>query len=227
MPLLLDLYCGQGGAAVGYARAGWDVVGVDWQPQARYPFQFHRGDALEFLAEHGDRFDAVHASPPCHGYSIATAGLSDRDERYERSIPEVRAALRELGKPYVIENVEGAPLLEPILLCGTMFGLGAVDDDGTTLELRRHRLFESNVPLSHPGPCRHGSVGEAVGGVYGGGASRRSSGLRGGYTPAKHVRAELMDVRWMSQRGLSQAIPPAYTEHVGGQLLAACRAQAP
>src|SRR5713226_9004155 len=139
-PRLLDLFCGAGGAAAGYARAGFEVVGVDIRPQPRYPFAFHQADALTCSL---DGFDAYHASPPCQLYS--------RTHRLWKSsvhpdlVDPLRQRLRATGKPYMLENVPGAPLPGSIVLCGTMFGLGVL----------RHRLFESNVLLFLPGPCAH------------------------------------------------------------------------
>ena len=153
-PRLLDLYSGAGGAAMGYHRAGFDVVGVDIAPQPRYPFEFHQDDALEFLAEHGHEFDAVHLSPPCQAYS-RTGHLADAQGARRSSvrlIEPARAMVRRLGIPYVIENVEGAPLLSPLLLCGSMFGL----------RVRRHRLFEMSA-FAFGLACDHQSQGRPVG----------------------------------------------------------------
>lgn len=143
---LLDLYCGAGGAATGYHRAGFDIVGVDHKPQKRYPFEFHQADALEFLAEHGSEFDLIHASPPCQRFSTATP-MSHRKKHLDLITP-TRAALLKIGKPYIIENVTGARhmLHNSIMLCGSMFGL----------RIRRHRYFEI-VPeiLALTPPCNH------------------------------------------------------------------------
>lgn len=216
-PRLLDLFCGQGGAAMGYHRAGFEVVGVDIRPQPRYPFEFHQSDALDFPL---DGFNVIHASPPCQGYSI-TRHATKRE--YPMLIEPVRAALVASGRPYVIENVVGAPLLDPITLCGTMFAAQARDTDGTLLYLKRHRLFESNVPLTTPGPCmcrENDKSGIVCAGVYGGGSSRRSTmERRGGYTPSVTVRRHLIGASWMCIKGLSQSIPPSYTEWIGTQLL--------
>ena len=150
MARLLDLFCGGGGAAWGYHLAGFDdIVGVDNRPQPHYPFRFEQGDALECLAAHGQEYDAVHASPPCQAYS-ALKHLARGD--HPKLIEDVRGALQATGRPYVIENVVGAPLHFPLMLCGSMFGLET--DCGA--QLRRHRLFESSVLLMAPGHCRHG-----------------------------------------------------------------------
>jgi DNA (cytosine-5)-methyltransferase 1 len=215
---LLDLFCCEGGAAMGYHRAGFEVVGVDINPQPRYPFEFHQGDALEFLAAHGHEFDVIHASPPCQAYSITK---HSHNVEHVELIEPTRALLVASGKPYVMENVVGAPIVDALTLCGSMFGLVAEDDDGTPLRLQRHRLFESNVWLMAAGPCFHDPSME-VGGVYGGGSRDRNHAMeirRGGYTPGKRVRADLMGMDWATLHGLSQAIPPAYTEFIGGQLM--------
>lgn len=218
-PRLLDLFCCQGGAAIGYARAGWDVVGVDVKTQRHYPYEHHVADALEFPL---DGFDAIHASPPCQAYSIT---------KHTHSVehPDLLAATRERlvasGLPYVIENVPGAPLLHPVTLCGASFGLTATEDDGTPLVLKRHRLFESSVLLYAP-PCAcaaYAADGYRVAGAYGGG-SRDSWYARnvrhGGYTPSKEMQERLIGCTHMTLHGLAQAVPPAYTEWLGRQLLA-------
>lgn len=224
-PRLLDLFCGEGGAAMGYHQAGFEVVGVDSNPAVgrRYPFRFICTDALDYLGEYGQMFHAIHASPPCQAHSQATVGM-DRSG-YPRLIAPTRAALRATGRPWIIENVDGAffELQRPITLCGTMFGLSATDTDGAQVELRRHRLFESNLELHEPGYCRHGEFGERVAGAYGGGGTARPPGAkRGGYVPAVPVQRALLGTPWMSYAGVKQAIPPAYTAYLGAQLLAAC-----
>lgn len=225
-PRLLDLFCGAGGAGVGYSRAGFEVVGVDLNPMPHYPFEFHQADALTYLAEHGQEFDAIHASPPCQAYSVTKHSHSIA---YPELIEPVRDLLIEFGVPWVIENVVGAPLISPLVLCGTMFDLTAYDPvTELTLELRRHRLFESTANLAAPKPCHHGV--HQVGGVYGGGSSKRSADRtdwpkgkpgRGGYTPRAAVRQTLMGIDWMNRDELSESIPPAYTEHIGRQLIEA------
>lgn len=242
-PRLLDLFCGAGGTSEGYRRAGWRVYGVDLNAMPHYPFAFHRGDALDvlrtllagyrvrFTAPDGNYedlaladFDAIHASPPCQAYSVTKHSHSIE---YPELIDPARELLIQTGLPYVIENVVGAPLHDPITLCGSMFDLTAYDPaTELTLELRRHRLFESNMKISVPGPCHHGLP---VGGVYGGGSSKRSAsrtdwpkgkGGRGGYTPHAAVRHGLMGIDWMNRDELSESIPPAYTHHLGAQLMA-------
>lgn len=222
-PRLLDLFCCEGGAGMGYHRAGFDVVGVDLNPRfaKRYPFEFHAADAIEFVKEHGHEFDAIHASPPpCQAYSITKHTHS---AEHPELIEPTREALIATGMPYVIENVVGAPLIEPLTLCGSEFDLTAVDTDGEPLRLERHRLFESNVFLLGNGGCRH-RADVQVAGAYGGGSQDRRHAKevrRGGYTPAKEVRAALLGVDWMTLHGQAQCIPPAYTEHIGLQLMEA------
>lgn len=223
MPVLLDLFCCEGGAARGYAKAGFRVEGVDLNRSVsrRYPFTFHYGDALEFLARHGHRYDAIHASPPCQAYSTLAASLTPAQlAGYPKLIDPVRELLEASGKPYIIENVVGAPLRDPVLLCGSMFGLVTEDRDGTLLRLERHRLFESNIPLTQPELHSHDPA-RKVAGIYGGGRSDRGGkgSTRGGYTPHLEVRQRIMGVRHMTQLGLSEAIPPAYTEYLGKQLM--------
>jgi len=226
-PRLLDLFSGAGGSAMGYHRAGFEVVGIDIAPQPHYPFEFHQADALEYLAEHGHEFDVIHASPPCQLYSV-TRNASQKDD-YPDLVAPTRNLLVASGKPWVIENVEGAPLIGSLLLCGTEFGLRAFDVDGEPLALRRHRLFESNVFLMGAGGCFHDTT--IVAGVYGGSrhrtpAQRDAATRRGGYTPPTQIRAELMGIDWMTQYELSQAIPPAYTEFIGAQLMTALKVEA-
>lgn len=211
-PRLLDLFCKEGGAGRGYADAGFEVVGVDIRPQPRYPFAFVQGDAVEYLAAHGHEFDAVHASPPCQAHS---ALARSNPHTYADFIPQTRALLVQLGKPWVIENVEGAPLVDPVTLCGSMFGLGT-----DQYELRRHRLFESNVPLPQM-PCQHSD--RPVIGVYGGKARLRRRTPHWGTNLPKADGEQAMGIDWMTIAGLSEAIPPAYAEWIGGHLLDALR----
>lgn len=167
---LLDLYCCAGGASRGYHQAGFtDIVGVDNEPQKRYPFTFVQADALAYLEKWGHEFDFVHASPPCQAYTQLRAVCGNRE--YPDLVAETRDMLRFVGVPYVIENVPGAPLDTTVMLCGTMFGLHTGDAQLAMFglregyaELRRHRLFESSLMLMSPGACRHG---KSVIGVYG------------------------------------------------------------
>jgi DNA (cytosine-5)-methyltransferase 1 len=192
---------------MGYARAGFDVVGVDIDPQPRYPFEFHQGDAIEYLAAHGHEFDVIHASPPCQtftAYRRRGAGVGDG---YLNLIPETRQALIELGKPYIIENVGGAPLIDPVTLCGSSFGL----------DVRRHRLFESNLPLMAP-PCDHSWQTPRFKPATNRTNLRRTVEV-GVWRIPLDVQRKAMGIDWMELRELSEAIPPAYTEHLGRQLI--------
>jgi DNA (cytosine-5)-methyltransferase 1 len=207
---LIDLFCCQGGAGMGYSRAGFEVVGVDINPQPNYPFEFHQGDALEFLAEYGHEFDAVHASPPCHDHSTlrSLSGLDGSGHLLEAT----RYAVGISDLPYVIENVMGAPMFDPVILCGSMFNLGAECRDGKYRQLRRHRQFESNFPIEQP-KCSH--EGQAVG-VYGNGGGGQ---MTRGYKALTQEARDALGIEWMSRPGLSQSIPPAYTEYVGQVLV--------
>lgn len=218
-PLLLDLFCGAGGAAVGYDRAGFEVVGVDIVSQPHYPFEMWQDDALEFLdTRRTSRFDAIHASPPCQAYSVLRR--ANPSAEYPDLIAPTRALLRALGLPWVMENVPGSPLDHLLVLCGSMFGLSAGER-----QLRRHRWFESSVAMLGP-PCQH--RGEAIG-VYGGGPTGRYTfengakkdyyNRRGGYQGTIAEKREAMGVDWMNATEINQAIPPAYTEFIGTQLL--------
>lgn len=231
-PRLLDTYCKAGGATKGYQRAGFYVVGVDIEPQPRYcGDEFIQADALEYIAAHGHGFDAIHASPPCQRYSAMTKGIwQDRIESHPDLIEPTRELLQKIGKPYVIENVEGAraELVNPILLCGTMFGLQTRHGS----QLRRHRYFELSHCFFLVPTCRHNK--SSVIGVYGGGqnpARRRPAtigvwGHAGGSSNRDNLisfgtddRREAMGIDWMVGDELSEAIPPAYTEFIGKQLL--------
>lgn len=219
---LLDLFTGGGGCAVGYARAGFEVTGVDVLPMPMNPtIDLHQGDALGWLDPATlAGFDLVHASPPCKEFTTLNAG---RRRTYPQLLTPVRDALTRWGGPYIIENVVGAPLIDPIMLCGSMFGLGLAD--GTSI-LQRHRLFESNMPLSPPGECQCG--GKDIVGVYGtGGAWTRQTPGGGGSKVSGPRAAEALGVTWTTHQGvLSQMIPPAYTEHLGRQAIAFLDARA-
>lgn len=229
-PWLLDGFCGEGGAAMGYYLAGFNILGVD-NNQARldrYPFPYVKADAIEFLLEHGHRFDARHMSPTCTGYSRGTAAIPDRFARYDRLILATREALIEVGGPYVIENVaDAAPELDhPMMLCWSMFNDAGsvVDTDGTPLRMERHRLFESNVPLAPPAMCNHPQHIQ-VAGAYGGARRDKVEARKvrkGGYVPPSlDVLRALVGADWMTEKGTFLSIPPAYTEHIGTQLLQA------
>ena len=205
---LLDLFCCQGGAAKGYEASGlFDVVGVDIEPQPRYPFKFVQGDALEYIAEHGHEFDFIHASPPCQAYSGLTPKKNKPD--HERLIGETRNELMATGKPFVIENVAGAKdqLRFPFLLCGSMFGL----------RTQRHRYFETSFPVDGPAlpQCDHSQIPLLV--TTASAASRkRRSAL--GMAPKTVRNAPLAyGIDWMTADGLKECIPPAYTKWIAEQ----------
>ncbi len=231
-PRLLDLFCGAGGAAKGYADAGFEVVGVDIKPQPHYPYplQFIQDDALHYV-EHPSpdwiaaNFDAIHASPPCQAFStIAKQQRQRRPGAYEHPdlVEPTRKLLRATGLPYVIENVMGASLENPIMLCGSGFGM----------DIRRHRLFEVNFPVMAPG-CAHGQQAprfrsldqrrgnKSVVPVHGGSQLASVVGVHGhiNYAGEMELREKAMGIDWMTPHELTQAIPPAYTEHIGGYLM--------
>lgn len=216
-PRLLDLFCGAGGAARGYQRAGFHVVGVDLAEQPNYcGDDFYRRDALDVM-ESGwwASFDAIHASPPCQAYTQARH-IHGRTDHPDLVAP-TREALKKSRLPYVIENVPGAPLLDPVVLCGRAFGLN----------VKRHRLFESNVALLVP-PCPKGHPGDWLT-IFGSLTRSRQWNVpnpQPGKRKQDFVRKTLqegldaMGVDWpMTQAELSEAIPPIYTEHIGGQLM--------
>jgi DNA (cytosine-5)-methyltransferase 1 len=189
-PRLLDLFCGAGGAALGYHQAGFEVVGVDIAPQPHYPFEFHRANALTFPL---DGFDAIHASPPCQRYANVTSWRGVLIEHPDL-LPPIRARLQVFAEvPWVIENVPEAPLRHDYLLCGSMFGLG----------VRRHRAFETSwagpAQLQHP--C--GSHHQLLPFMHKG----------------ERVYADAMGCTWMTKTEARDAIPPAYTRFIGEQLL--------
>lgn len=220
-PRLLDLFCCAGGAGTGYHQAGFEVVGVDIDPQRRYPFEFIQGDALAMLADRAflAGFNAIHASPPCQGYTAMRHAPGAKGDA-PKLIAECRDLLNASGLPWIIENVEEArwAMREPVMLCGSMFGLGAEGH-----QLQRHRLFESNIPITAPA-CRHAD--KPVIGVYGGHARRRSSKLGGRGTKDvwvgghKGAASAAMGMDWATLGELSEAIPPAYTKFLGHQLMA-------
>jgi DNA (cytosine-5)-methyltransferase 1 len=216
---LLDLFCGAGGCSVGYHRAGFDVVGVDIKPQPNYPFTFHRADAIQFVNVYGGSFDAIHASPPCQAYT--TLRTLQGGKEYPDLVAPVREWLKGYGVPYVIENVVGAPLINPVQLCGSSFGL----------RIRRHRLFETNFPLMAP-PCAHYWQQDQIYPALNGDDRKRGgrSGIVGVYGNGGDKRADLwpkeMGIDWMTRDELTQAIPPAMTEHIGHYLLNAVNARA-
>jgi DNA (cytosine-5)-methyltransferase 1 len=207
LPKLLDLYCCAGGAGTGYHRAGFDVTGVDINPQPNYPFTFHQGDALTYLAGHWHEYDAIHASPPCQDHSI-TRHHHKRPHGTGDLLAATRRGLIALPVPWVIENVPGAPMRADYRLCGCMFGLPG---------LRRDRWFETSWRgFDLRPPCYHADPTITVAGHPGGTSTR--DGTNGFGTVA--AWREAMGIDWMTARELAQAIPPAYAQHIGEQLLA-------
>jgi DNA (cytosine-5)-methyltransferase 1 len=211
-PRLLDLFCCAGGAGVGYNLAGFEIVGVDLSPQPRYPFEFIQADALNLDPEFIATFDAVHASPPCQSYSDLAKRNRNAHE-WPRLIDPVREMLVRANLPYVIENVEGAPLINPIVLCGTMF---------PKLRVLRHRLFEASFAILTPPHRKHPKVHTF---------DRRKAHygktdewtdfvqVTGGGNCTLAAAREAMGIDWMSKGEINEAIPPAYTEFIGRQLL--------
>lgn len=194
---------------MGYHRAGFDVVGVDIVSRPDYPFDFVKADALEFLDCGGaEGFDVIHASPPCQAFT--RAGRLREAQGGKVSSPDllepVRERLRSIGKPYIIENVPEAPLIDPLILCGSSFGL----------RVRRHRAFETRPVLVMRPPCNHGTQGRPIG-VY---HVMGDSIPNGGRTARTLEEGQLaMGIDWMQWPELKEAIPPVYTEFIGKQLL--------
>ncbi len=199
---------------MGYHRAGFDVVGVDIHAQPHYPFEFHRGDAMTWPLE---GFDAIHASPPCQSFSKSVKKVNRGN--HEDLVAGTRERLRESGLPYVIENVPGAPLVDYIFLCGSSFGL----------PLRRHRLFESNV-LLFSRPCAHKAYPAIYAPAWNRTQKLRVMSISGGYAQRQGTMEDhkaAFGVDWdVTLRELSNAIPPAYTEWIGQQLIASLMAVA-
>jgi DNA (cytosine-5)-methyltransferase 1 len=232
-PRLLDLFCGAGGAAMGYHRAGFDVVGVDIRPQPRYPFEFCQHDAMELLgdvADYGEdvlhdsfeHVDAIHASPPCQRFTQMSnrwRGSGGKADGHLDLLTPTLARIRPLKIPYVVENVPGAKRMmrATLALHGGMFGLGVY----------RPRLFESNVlVLAAPEPAPRDTIG-----IYGKAPDGRLLWARADGTeqhaPASLAEAsEAMGIDWMTWDEIRESIPPAYTEHIGGQLLEHLRERA-
>lgn len=213
----LDLFCKAGGTGMGFYQAGFEVVGVDIEHQPRYPFEFHQADWLDYLMAHYHEFDLIVAGPPCQKYG-KTKSLTTKV--YPDLVGPVRDALQWTGKPYIIENVLGAPLINPLMLCGTMFGL----------RVQRHRLFESSpVVWWPPTACHH--IGKTAPMWWG---DLVKAGHKGGsqlinfqyITVTGHNflnsdASEAMGIDWMLNHELSQAIPPAFTRWLGSQFLSA------
>jgi DNA (cytosine-5)-methyltransferase 1 len=220
-PRLLELFSGAGGSAMGWHRAGFEVVCVDLAPQPRCPFEFHRGDAIAYAKEHAHEFDVIAGGPPC---KVHTDLKAFADPSHVDLIPDTREVMIASGLPYVIENVPGArrALRGPVEMCGSSFDLG----------VERHRLFESNVELYAP-PCDHRrqailSPGYPVKRYHSGrpeitmspviGVYGRGQGLGSGEVD---LWRKAMGIDWMTRDELSQAIPPAYTYFLGVQLMRA------
>ena len=181
---------------MGYHRAGFEVVGVDINPHPNYPFEFHQADALYFPL---NGFDVIHASPPCQAHSSLTSLTSTKT--HVDLIPETRRRIQ--GYPYVIENVPHSPLINPIILCGTNFGLAVA----------RHRLFESNLLIVGHNGCNHNSRQLYTVLTK---SCRKIGDMRGKSSHSIGKRA--MGIDWMTQFEMGLAIPPAYTEHIGNQI---------
>jgi DNA (cytosine-5)-methyltransferase 1 len=208
----LDLFCCAGGAGVGYERAGFDVVAVDIDPQPNNPHPFMQADALGLKADFIAQFDAIHASPPCQSYSDLAKRNGNAHE-WPRLIEPVRNMLIASGLPYVIENVEGAPLIDPIILCGTMF---------PGLRVIRHRLFETNFPVVAPDHKKHPKVHTF---------DKRKSHfgktnewkdfvqVTGGGNCTLAAARDAMGIDWMTKGEINESIPPAYTEYIGRFLM--------
>lgn len=203
---LLDLYCCAGGAGYGYELSGFEVTGVDIAPQPKHRGKFVLSDALEYLEAHGKEYDAIHASPPCQEYSLASMQFRKSGKKYVDLIAATREALIRTGKPWVIENVPGSPLVSPVMLCGAMFGLRTY----------RHRLFESNIELTVPCHPEHTAPNAKMGRPPKDGEFVQYVGH---FSGVKIVQ-EMTGLWWLGQKELAQSIPPQYTEHIGRQIIA-------
>jgi DNA (cytosine-5)-methyltransferase 1 len=203
--IALDLFCGAGGASKGIYDCGYEVIGVDKSPMPNYPYEFYQEDAVEFMSMGLEDFDFIWASPPCQAYSWSSKGRRNEGTEYDDLVEITRHYLQESGKPYIIENVVGAPLINPVRLCGTMF---------PGLKVFRHRLFESNIPLVVDMECAH----------EGHEAKKRRSDSGDFFTVAGHwvgttaEWSDAMGINWMTKSELAQAIPPLYSKYLVGQV---------
>lgn len=202
---LLDLYCCGGGAGYGYELAGFEVTGVDIDPQPKHRGNFIQSDAIEFLMDNYKNYDVIHASPPCQEYSMSSKQFRIKGKKYPDLINKTRDALITIGKPYIIENVPGSPLVNPITLCGTMFGM----------DTYRHRLFESNMNLTTPIHKKHVNKNAKMGR-----APKEGEFIQyvGHFSGVKKVQ-EMTGLHWLGQYELAQSIPPQYTHYLGKQIL--------
>lgn len=215
-PKLLDLFSGAGGAARGYQLAGFHVTGIDIKHQPRYAGDvFIQADALAYVAQHGHEYDAIHASPPCQAYSV-TKSLTTKE--HPKLVEQTRELLKATGKPYIIENVPGAPLINAITLCGTMFGLGVI----------RHRLFETNPQIWFaPAACKHDGLSTGNHKAFRKKGFTRVPRFSDGYkfisvTGNSFIledAEQAMAIDWMNRQEIAEAIPPAYTQWIGERLM--------
>ena len=236
-PKALDAFAGEGGATAGLQRAGYCVTAVDSSRARlrRNPAEHVTlvDDAVPYIAQHSSEFALRWASPPCQDYSIGTSSMraAGRSTGYARLIPATRIALQQSDAPWIIENVYGAraEMINPTLLCGRMFNLATLDEDGEPLVMDRHRLFETSFAVVAPAHPSHTPL-PVVAGAYGGARRRKGASpaerrlearavRKGGYVPAKSVQEALLGITWMTQRGLYLSIPPAYAEYIARQAM--------
>lgn len=221
-PRLLDLFCGAGGCTKGYQQAGFYVVGVDIRPQPRYcGDEFYQADAHSFLVNHFDEFDVIHASPPCQGYSNGRNYCGNKSKGlggHQLLIGVIMETLKQTRRIWVIENVIGAraEFTHSLMICGTSFGL----------RVQRHRLFASNILLLSPGNCNHRPYDVSIRRhrseyllAYQDAVTAKGLFVRRAPHCQIAVAREAMGIHWMNSEELGEAIPPAYTEWIGRQLM--------